>query len=267
MIAFAPCKINIGLKILGKRGDGFHNLDSFLYPVPFYDIIEIHESKKDELLQTGLISTQDLEENLVYKSLCKLRVHYKIPPLKIHLHKQIPFQAGLGGGSSDAVAMLKLLNKAYDLNINKEKMYDLASELGSDCAFFVESQASRISGRGDQVYPIDLSLKGKFIVIVKPPFSVSTAQAFQEIKLENRDLLPNLNEIDLENWKEIFTNDFQAFTQNKYPETSNIIKTFHDHGAFYTSMSGSGSAVFGLFHFPVKIKFDKSFFNWTGQLQ
>ncbi|MCK5776915.1 MAG: 4-(cytidine 5'-diphospho)-2-C-methyl-D-erythritol kinase [Bacteroidales bacterium] len=269
MITFAPAKINIGLRIVNKRKDGFHNLESYLYPIPLYDIIEVlpsntsNTSNKDELIQTGIETHTCLADNLVYKAVLKVREHDTVPPLKIHLHKQIPIQSGLGGGSSDAVATLKILNNLFSLNLSGDRMQKYAEALGSDCPFFLKSSAAKISGRGEHINPIEMSLAGKYIVVIKPDFSMSTAHAFAQVK--NYSKSP-LSDCKAGNFNSL-TNDFENYlgkNQLIVQEVKNFLKV---NGAIYTSMSGSGSAIFGLFQQKVNIRFNTAYFHWSGRLQ
>lgn len=266
MIIFTPAKINIGLRILDKRPDGFHNLDSYFYPVPLYDILEIKTQNTDELVQTGILTSTSLEENLVYKALSLLREHYQIPPLKIHLHKQIPVQAGLGGGSGNASGMLKLLNGSLQLNISKDKMLEFAAELGSDCPFFIDAQAAHITGRGEIIKPLDFNLKDVFIAIVKAPVAMSTAKAFQLVKKSNKKL-DDIRNLTKGEYQHSMINDFESSFRQELPEVTLIKEQLISSGAFYASLSGSGSSVFALFESRPNITFDPSYFYWLGQLQ
>lgn len=266
MISFAPAKINIGLSVFEKRLDGFHNLESILYPVPLYDIIEIRKNDKDELIQTGIFSTNTMEQNLAYQAVLLIRKHYFVPSVKIHLHKQIPVQAGLGGGSSNAASVLKLINSQFNLQIPNEEMHQFALELGSDCPFFIEGKAAKISGKGDLINPIGLSLQHLFIMIAKPSFSINTSDAFQRLKTKKSNPLLEISIEEIKKWPHQFINDFEVGLAINHPEIKKIKETFLKNGALYASLSGSGSAVYGLFHSLPKIKINSSYFNWTGRL-
>jgi len=266
MIAYSPAKINIGLKILEKRPDGFHNLHSYLYPVPLYDLIEIQESNADELFQSGLISTSSKHDNLVYKALILLRDFIKIPPLKIHLHKQIPFQAGLGGGSGDAISFIKLVLQQFHQSLNNIQWQTITESLGSDCPFFIDAVPAEISGRGEIVQAINWNLKGVKVMIVKPDFPIKTADAFAEIST-HQSKLPSITNLDLADYQEKLTNDFEDSLSKKFPELLEIKAKIIQSGAVYASLSGSGSAVFGLFYQDIKIHFPPSYFVWNGELQ
>lgn len=266
MIAYSPAKINIGIRILNKRSDGFHNLHSYLYPVPLYDLIEIQENETDQLNQSGIVSTTNMQANLVYKALQLLRDEISIPPLKIHLHKQIPYQAGLGGGSGDAITFIKLVLKKFKYSLRKRKIQVIAEKLGSDCPFFIEAKPAEIRGRGELVQSINWSLKALKIIIVKPDIAIKTADAFAGIRTQNTEL-PKLNNVKSNNYQNFFTNDFEAQLSDKYPVLKEIKEKLIQSGALYASLSGSGSAVFGLSYHTINIKFPSSYFVWNGELQ
>lgn len=266
MIAYTPAKINIGLRILDKRPDGFHNIDSYFYPVPLYDMIEIKTQETDELVQSGILTSTSMEENLVYKALKLLRNDFEIPPLKIHLHKQIPVQAGLGGGSGNASGMLKLINKHFQLGISNEDMLAYAVVLGSDCPFFIEEKAAHISGRGEIINRINFSLAGVYIAIIKAPVAMSTARAFQLVNKSNTHLEDILS-LKKEEYQKMMPNDFESSFHQELPEVTSIKAQLIESGAFYASLSGSGSAVFALFHDKPTITFDSTYFCWQGLLQ
>jgi len=266
MIAFAPAKINIGLRILNKREDGFHNIDSYFYPIPLYDILEIQNSSHDELVQTGIISTKEMKENLVFQAVQKLREYYNFPTVKIHLHKQIPVQAGLGGGSSDAISTLKLIDSYFQLNMRSADTMSIALSLGSDCPFFINSKPAKVGGRGEIITPIDLSLGGKYIMIIKPSFSVDTKQAFQRSNEVSSTALPAINQNNIDSWSSIFKNDFEKMMGDQASKIQEIKNTLKQGGALYTSLSGSGSAVYGIFNFYPPITFSPKYFTWIDRL-
>jgi len=266
MIAYATAKINIGLQILNKRPDGFHNLHSYFYPVHLFDLIEFKESQQDQLIQSGWVATGSMEDNLVFKALVLLREYFEIPPLKIHLHKQIPFQAGLGGGSGNAVTFLKQVIHHFQLNIDEDQLFNLALKLGSDCPFFVKTSASEISGRGDFVRTIPWSLKGIKVTIIKAPISVKTSEAFSKIT-PNVQILPNILVTEHKDYQKAFPNQFEQYVFEKHPEIAEIKEKLIQSGAFYASLSGSGSSVFGLSYNNMEINLPASYFSWNGVLQ
>lgn len=266
MIAYSPAKINIGLNILDKRPDGYHNIHSYFYPVPLYDLIEIRPSTKDQLVQTGFIATSNMEDNLVIKTLVLLREKYNIPSLKIHLHKQIPFQAGLGGGSGNVITLIKLILEKFNFRLTEPEWLRIAEAMGSDCPFFIHAKPSEIKGRGEKVNLIDWTLKGLKILIVKPPLSISTKNAFSKVENQNKTL-NNIAAYPIHDYQKVFHNQFESLIVSEHPEIGKIKNKLMQSGALYASLSGSGSAVFGLFRTAVKIKFDSSYFVWSGELQ
>jgi 4-diphosphocytidyl-2-C-methyl-D-erythritol kinase len=268
MICFPTCKINIGLFITEKRTDGYHNLETIFYPVPLNDILEITEGIKNEFTSSGLVIPGNRESNLCIKAYDSLRGKYKLPPVKIHLHKAIPTGAGLGGGSSDAAFMLKLLNDHFALNIGKEELLDTASRLGSDCAFFIESKPVFAKNKGDYFENSSINLKNYFLVLVKPDVHISTPEAYSLIKPRKAPYsLKNIDIAQINDWKNFIINDFEEPLFLKFPEIKNIKETLYNAGAIYASMSGSGSAVYGIFKDAVDLSelFNRHFV-WQGQL-
>ncbi|MBR5963813.1 MAG: 4-(cytidine 5'-diphospho)-2-C-methyl-D-erythritol kinase [Bacteroidaceae bacterium] len=257
MIVFPNAKVNIGLQVTGKRADGYHNLDTVFYPIPLRDSLEIivdkHPSDDAEahcrlnLLGHALEGNPD--DNLVVRAWRLLREEgYEVPSVEVWLYKQIPSGAGLGGGSSDAAFMLSTLDSMLSLHIGQEELERLAGKLGADCPFFIENKPARATGTGNILTPLSLSLSGYDIVVVKPPVFVSTREAYSRIT-------PALPETTLEEkiqlpvslWKEHITNDFEACVFPLHPELPAIKQKLYDSGAVYASMSGSGSALYGLF--------------------
>ncbi|HEX7585784.1 MAG TPA: 4-(cytidine 5'-diphospho)-2-C-methyl-D-erythritol kinase [Prolixibacteraceae bacterium] len=248
MIAFPNAKINIGLYITEKRPDGFHNLETIFFPVGWSDVLEFVESEELRFTTSGIDISGDPEANLVMKAYRLLKKDFVLPALKIHLHKQIPFGAGLGGGSSDGAFMLQLLNKVYDLKLSEEKLLGYAAVLGSDCPFFILNKPVFATGRGEVMNIINIALNGKFILLVKPPVEVSTAKAFQLVTPKKSTVsLPELLQLPVEEWKENIVNQFESSVFQQYPEIEAVRQQLYDRGAIYASMSGSGSCVFGLF--------------------
>jgi len=231
MVAFPPCKINLGLSIIRKRADAYHDIETIFYPVPWTDILEVIPSDKFVFTATGNAIPGKEEDNLC------VRAHkiLNAPPAKIHLHKIIPAGAGLGGGSSDAAWTLRLLNDVFELKHSKEDLKNYAAQLGSDCAFFIENRPMLGTGRGEILTPVDVDLKGKFIVIIKPDVHVSTTEAYAGVVPKERK--PGSE----------WTNDFEESVFRKHPILASIKSTLYEAGASYASMSGSGSAVFGIF--------------------
>ena len=248
MIAFPNAKINLGLHITEKRPDGFHNLETVFIPVGWSDVLEFVVADELELITTGIQISGSMESNLVIKAYRLLQKDFELPALKIHLHKTIPSGAGLGGGSSDAAFMLRLLNKTFDLKLSEDKLLELAAVLGSDCPFFIVNKPVYATGRGELMNIIDLTLNGRFILLVKPPIEVSTAKAFQFVVPKKSGVsLPELLKLPIAEWKDKVTNQFEQSVFQQYPEVGDIKQKLYKLGAEYASMSGSGSCVFGLF--------------------
>ena len=269
MICFPNAKINLGLNIVSKRPNGYHNIETIFYPVPIKDALEVVESKKLTFIQTGIPIDAPLEKNLVMKAYNLLNVQYPLPPLDIHLLKAIPFGAGLGGGSADAAFMLKLLNDFCNLNISSTCLEKMSSLLGADCAFFIHNTPLFASGTGNIFEPISLSLKDYYLCLIKPEIIISTSEAYSMIKPSQPKLsLKKLISQPIEEWKDLMVNDFEKNVFIRHPVIEAIKNTLYEEGAIYASMSGSGSSVFGIFKTPVCIK-DKfsSCFVWEGKLE
>ena len=247
MITFPNIKINLGLYITGKREDGFHNLISCFYPVNWCDILEIVPASAFEFIQTGIQIPGSIEDNLCVKAFNLLRDRHSIPNVRIHLHKIIPMGAGLGGGSADASFTLKCLNDIFHLGLEIHVLESYAGELGSDCAFFIKNEAAIASSRGEILEKFDINLKGKYILIICPEIHVSTKQAFANIKPEIYSSNFKQILINRTNWRENLANQFEDSIFPLHPTLSEIKNQFYNNGAFYASMSGSGSAIFGLF--------------------
>lgn len=252
MITFPNIKINLGLSITEKRPDGYHNLETVFYPVALEDALEIRTNpeaqQKFTLHQHGMEIAGNPENNLVVKAYLLLDKEFHLPPVEIHLYKHIPSGAGLGGGSSDAAFMLKLLNEHYNLQLSDNQLEDYAATLGADCAFFIKNTPTYAEGIGNIFSPIELSLKGYRIMIVKPDVFVSTREAFANIR-PHRPEYPVREVIrrPVAEWKDTLINDFEVSVFPQYPVIGEIKEELYHQGAIYASMSGSGSSVFGLF--------------------
>lgn len=252
MITFPNVKINLGLSITEKRPDGYHNLETVFYPVALEDALEIRTSpetdRKFTLHQHGMEITGNPEENLVVKAYLLLDKEFHLPPVEIHLYKHIPSGAGLGGGSSDAAFMLKLLNEHYHLNLTEEQLEAYATILGADCAFFIKNKPTFAEGIGNIFSPVELSLNGYQIMIVKPNVFVSTREAFSNIRPHHPEYpIKEVIKHPVIEWKDTLINDFEASVFPQHPIIGEIKKELYRLGAIYASMSGSGSSVFGLF--------------------
>lgn len=252
MVIFPKAKINIGLRIIKKRADGFHNLETIFYPVCFCDAIEyvvpLQPLREDSLLVTGVFADKDPANNLVIKAIRKIRETKDIPFLKIHLHKAIPVGAGLGGGSSDAAALLRSLNRHFNLGISREKLKEISLELGSDCPFFIDGQPAYAESRGELLTPVKQLPEGLHLLLVNPGIYINTKEAYSLCtpKQPATDL-KDLYNLDISKWKELIINDFEEFIFIKHPEIADIKNYLYKMGAVFSSMSGSGSTVYGIF--------------------
>jgi 4-diphosphocytidyl-2-C-methyl-D-erythritol kinase len=248
MIVFPNAKINIGLHITEKRTDGFHNLETVFFPVGWSDVLEFVVAEEVVFSSSGILISGDPETNLVMKAYRLLQNEFGLPPLHIHLHKQIPFGAGLGGGSSDAAFMLLKLNETFNLDLSAEKLIEYAAVLGSDCPFFVLNRPVYATGRGEIMQPASVSLNDMFILLVKPPVGVPTAKAFQYVMPKKPEVsLAELLQLPVSDWKGRVVNQFEMSVFQQYPVVEEVKHKLYEMGAVYASMSGSGSCVFGLF--------------------
>jgi 4-diphosphocytidyl-2-C-methyl-D-erythritol kinase len=270
MIVFPNAKINIGLLVTSKRPDGYHNLETIFHPVhQLCDILEVisNNEKEDVFTTTGLAIDGPASDNLILKALALVRQHAPLPPLKIHLHKNIPFGAGLGGGSADASFMLKLLNEQYHLNLNKHTLELMAARLGADCPVFIENKPVLARGIGNEFSPINLSLSRLWLQIVIPAVHVPTAHAYSNIApFQPACSLEDLISHPIESWKTSIKNDFEVSVFERHPEIKAIKEQLYDNGALYAAMSGSGSAVFGLFNKRPKTEWESHYVIHTEQL-
>ena len=248
MITYPIAKINIGLLVTEKRPDGFHNLETIFYPIQMTDVLEIIEANEFKFSISGLTLDGDPNDNLVVKAYQLIAADYQIPAVHVHLHKNIPSGAGLGGGSSDAANMLLMLNDLFDLKISQDKLEAYALQLGSDCPFFLRARPVFASGRGEIMHDVAIDLKEYFLILVKPPVHVSTTLAYQNITPHKARLsLNGLAGFSVSKWKGNILNHFERYVFQEYPDVEDIKKTLYDQGAAFALMSGSGSAVYGLF--------------------
>ena len=256
MIVFPNCKINLGLNVVRKRNDGYHDLETVFYPVPLTDKLEAVVGEGADctcsLSLSGNAIEGNLDDNLIVKAYKLLASDYCLPHVDFDLEKHIPSQAGLGGGSSDATYTLRVLNKLCNLNLDAPTLQRYAARLGADCAFFVTAEPSFATGIGDVLTPISdqcAHLKGLYLLIVKPPVAISTAQAFSFVKPQPpiiicKDIVAQPFNYE---WRKHLNNDFELSIFNVYPEIRSIKQQLYDIGAMYAQMSGSGSAFFGIF--------------------
>jgi 4-diphosphocytidyl-2-C-methyl-D-erythritol kinase len=275
MVVFPPCKINLGLHILDKRSDGYHNLETIFYPVPLYDVLEIiqqpdYHSKANHFTQTGQTLNVAPGENICEKAWKLLKVDFpELPFVQMHLHKTIPSGAGLGGGSADGAFTLLLLNQKFQLGLTESQLIDYALKLGSDCPFFIINKPCFAEGRGEKMEAIDLSLKDYSLMLVNPQIHVATGWAFSQLLPSRRKLELKKNiQLPVEAWHNQVVNDFEEPISRQHPTIAGIKKKLLANGAAYAAMSGSGSTVFGLFtgrEVPT-ISFPEQYFIKTVQL-
>jgi 4-diphosphocytidyl-2-C-methyl-D-erythritol kinase len=244
MLVFPNAKINLGLSVVDKRPDGLHNIKSCFYPVPWFDALEVNEDKKFKFTSSG----HDIpgSNNFCITAYKLLKQDFNLPAVNIHLHKNIPIGAGLGGGSADGTFMLSLLNEKFSLALSALQLKDYASQLGSDCPFFVDNMPMFVEGTGDVLTPISVDLKGLYIAIIYPQIHIDTKSAYANIIPSGSvlNLKSVLENSDYKGWKGQITNDFE---KDADPRILQLKDMLYVEGALYTSMTGSGSAVYGLF--------------------
>ena len=255
MINFPIAKINLGLNVVSKRDDGYHNLETVFYPVPIKDALEVFPMEdgfpsdvRCDLKVTNLFIDGDEQKNLVVKAYNMIAQDYELPRVHVHLYKHIPTQAGMGGGSSNCAYMIRLLNEMFSLGMSDEKMIGYAARLGADCAFFIKAQPAYAEGIGEKLQPISIDLSGCKMLVVRPTIPVSTKEAFSLITPQ----VPKKNCLDIvrqpiETWKDELVNDFERSVFAIHPEIGRLKEMMYEQGAVYAAMSGSGSSVFGLF--------------------
>lgn len=258
MILNSNSKINLSLSTLSKRLDGFTEIETVMYPLPdtLCDIVEMVKSDSFEFSSSGILVDCSEKENLCVKAYTLMQKRFNLSPVKIHLHKQIPFGAGLGAGSANAVAVLKLCNSLFELDLGCETLENLAQELGSDTAFFVRNTPAIARGRGELLTPIEINLKGYYILIVKPDIGVSTAEAYKGVELHAPTIpIEEALKQPIERWKELLYNDFEPSIFAKLPLLAHLKQVLYDSGALFASMSGSGSTIYAIFDHKPKNQF------------
>jgi 4-diphosphocytidyl-2-C-methyl-D-erythritol kinase len=252
MISYPNAKINLGLNIIRKREDGFHDIESVFYPVPWKDILEIVPEKSGKgsvaFTSTGIEIPSNGKENLCERVYHLMHDEFNLPSVKIHLHKMVPIGAGIGGGSADAAQTAVMLNEMFDLGLSEEKLEEIVAKVGSDCPFFIRNRPAYVTGRGEQLKPFDLDLTGMWMVLVNPNIHVGTAEAYsgispQEPECSLKDELMK----EVSEWSDCVKNDFESSVFSKYPVIRELKEQLYDDGAEYASMTGSGSTVFGIF--------------------
>lgn len=269
MVVFPSCKINLGLQVIGKRPDGFHDISTCFYPVPWSDVLEIVPSKDFSFSSSGDPIPGATADNLCVRAYELLRKDFNLKPVAIHLLKTVPIGAGLGGGSSDGASALMLLNDLFELALTGAQLESYAAQLGSDCPFFIRNTPMLGTGRGEILTPVQVSLKDRFLVIVTPEVQISTAGAFAKI-------IPRTAEVDvrtivenhrMSDWKLLLRNDFEPALFQQFPLIDAIHKKLYAFGATFASLSGSGSSVFGIFDSERDLRDEfGSVRYWSGKL-
>ncbi|MEO6488741.1 MAG: 4-(cytidine 5'-diphospho)-2-C-methyl-D-erythritol kinase [Ferruginibacter sp.] len=268
MVSFPNCKINIGLRVAGKRPDGFHNIESVFYPINFRDSVEIIENDSIKFSHSGLPIPGNTEDNLCIKAYRLLKKDYPtLPDVKIHLHKSIPIGAGLGGGSANASYILLLANNKFELHLSTGQLLSYALQLGSDCPFFIINKPCYATGRGEMLEPWPVDLSAYNILLVNPGIHIDTAWAFSQMNLSGSPTdLRHLISMPIESWQDNIKNDFEMPVFEAHPEIAIIKRKLMETGASYASLSGSGSTVYGIFKKEVShiIKFQDDYFcKWV----
>lgn len=273
MIYFSPAKINLGLQILEKRADGYHNIQSIVHPVGLCDILEIRipssATQEMQFTQTGIRFEGDLENNLCLRAWKLFREEAKLPAVQMHLHKQIPVGAGLGGGSSNASTTLLGLNQIAENPLSSKRLKELATILGSDCPFFLDQRTMLMEGRGEILTPLPLDFKGLYLVLLFPSIHVSTQEAYAGVNPSIPGLpLKEAIKEPVVQWKEQIRNDFERSVFQRYSHLESIKKELYQLGALYASLSGSGSSMYGLFKEQVSLPENlQKLAIWEGPIQ
>ncbi len=252
MLAFANAKINLGLLLTEKRKDGYHNLQSVFYPVKILDVVELIDASTTSCQVKGIEIPGDSTDNICLKAFELMQRDFDLPDQQITLLKNIPIGAGLGGGSADAAFLIKLINDKFNLGLTLVQMQDYARKLGADCAFFIENKTVYAFGIGDEFEPVDIDLKDFFLVLVKPPVHVSTAEAYRNVKVQQPIVsLKERIDLPITAWKKNVFNDFEESVFAVYPQIDEIKTKLYAAGATFALMSGSGSSVYAIFEKPV----------------
>jgi len=254
MISFPNAKINIGLYVTKRLADGYHSIETVFFPVKIFDVLEVVEAENLVFQTSGIEIPGYADENLCLKAYELLKKDFDLPPLSIHLHKNIPIGAGLGGGSADAAFFIALLNDKFQLGMSQKELDNYARRLGADCAFFMHNRPAFAIGKGDELTEISLNLDTYFLVLITPPVHVSTGEAYRGVRPEPSGIvLTELIRLPVEEWKKVIKNDFEESVFKNHPGIRGIKAALYEAGALYASMSGSGSSVFGIFKGEVKL--------------
>jgi 4-diphosphocytidyl-2-C-methyl-D-erythritol kinase len=253
MLVFPNCKINLGLNVISRRPDGFHTIETVFYPVFWQDALEVIENKKTSdpftLAETGNPVNGPVEQNIIYKAWRLISSQKKLPRLTAHLHKHIPMGAGLGGGSSDAASFINLVNEQFKLGYTEVEKVKLASQLGSDCAFFIQNKPAFATGKGDELSEIRVDLSDYYLLVVYPGIHSDTASAYQALRPQKpvHSIKHIVETLPVKEWKNKLLNDFEITVFKKYPVIGDLKQRLYDANALYAGMSGSGSSVYGIF--------------------
>ncbi|MEQ9099835.1 MAG: 4-(cytidine 5'-diphospho)-2-C-methyl-D-erythritol kinase [Imperialibacter sp.] len=267
MITFPNAKINLGLQILRKRTDGYHDISSLFLPIPLQDVLEIVEAKSLSFTSSGLPIPGNSDDNLCLKAYQLLQRDFALPPLSIHLHKAIPMGAGLGGGSADGAFMLVMLNKKFALGLSNAQLEDYAAQLGSDCPFFVKNQPAMALGRGTELTPFPTDLNGYHLLLVFPGIHIGTKEAYAGVKPNDRQQgITDILSQPIEKWKGQLVNDFEQSVFSNHPALKEVKEKLYAKGAVYASMTGSGSTMYGIFEDKPKASLAGEMSSWTTML-
>ena len=268
MICFPNGKINLGLRVLSKRPDGFHNIETLFYPIPIRDAMEFIPANSFQLNISGFPIREEIKNNLIYKTWALLHKNYNIPPMQVHLHKAIPTGSGLGGGSANVAFFIQAANTYFKLGMNENTMKSLAGQLGSDCPFFIENKAAFATGKGEILKAATINLRGKYLFVIKPEIQISTQKAYSMVQTgKPKNDLSEIISRPIVQWKGLLMNDFEESIFKLHPEIGNLKESLYNMGAVYASMSGSGSAVFGIFeNKPILTNISPNNYFWFGKL-
>lgn len=269
MVSFPPCKINLGLHIVGKRPDGYHDIETCFYPVPWTDVLEVVPSRDFSFAVSGRPVPGRAADNLCVRAYELLRKDFHLKPVAIHLHKMLPIGAGLGGGSANGAYALKSIRDIFNLPISEDAMKAYAARLGSDCVFFLEEKPAIGTGRGEALLGVALSLTKRYLIIVKPEVHISTSDAYAGVTPRKPavDIRKIVEKHPLETWRHHLRNDFEDHIFRKFPIIEALQQKMYALGALYASMSGSGSAVFGIFSEALDLRKEfETFTYWSGHL-
>ncbi len=248
MILFPHAKINLGLNVLFKRKDGFHEIETCMYPIPLFDVLEVIPNQTIQFENSGLLIDGNFSDNLIFRAYQLLNEKFHLPNVYIHLLKQIPMGGGMGGGSSDATYMLKALNHLFNLQLSNKEISDFASQLGSDCPFFIEPTPKIATGRGEILKPISLDLSGFYLKLIFPGIHISTKEAYSKVRIDRNPVpIEEILKLEPEEWNGKLSNAFEFSAFSIYPQLKRIKESLYEEGALYASMTGSGSTIFGLF--------------------